>query len=138
METHLIPLVLQAVKKHKAVQIFGDDYPTADGTCVRDYIHVLDLARAHVLALENLVKTEQSAIYNLGTETGFSVLEIIKMVEQVTGLEVPYGISPRREGDPARLVASVAKAKQELGLELAHSDLQQIISSAWQWHKHKQ
>ena len=126
--------MLQAVKKHKAVQIFGDDYPTADGTCVRDYIHVLDLARAHVLALENLVKTEQSAIYNLGTETGFSVLEIIKMVEQVTGLEVPYVISPRREGDPARLVASVAKAKQELGLELAHSDLQQIISSAWQWH----
>ena len=134
VETHLIPLILQAVTKHKALQVFGDDYPTPDGTCIRDYIHVLDLATAHVLALEKMVQTKQSAVYNLGTETGFSVLEIIKMVEQVTGLEVPYTISPRRAGDPARLVASVNKAKQQLGWQLQHSDLQQIISSAWQWH----
>ena len=134
VETHLIPLILQAVTKHKALQVFGDDYPTPDGTCIRDYIHVLDLATAHVLALEKMVQTQQSAVYNLGTETGFSVLEIIKMVEQVTGLEVPYTISPRRAGDPARLVASVNKAKQQLGWQLQNSDLQQIISSAWQWH----
>ena len=134
VETHLIPLIFQAVIKHKALQVFGDDYLTPDGTCIRDYIHVLDLATAHVLALEKMVQTRQSAVYNLGTETGFSVLEIIKMVEQVTGLEVPYTISPRRAGDPARLVASVNKAKQQLGWQLQYSDLQQIISSAWQWH----
>lgn len=134
VETHLIPLIFQAVIKHKALQVFGDDYPTPDGTCIRDYIHVFDLATAHVLALEKMVQTQQSAVYNLGTETGFSVLEIIKMVEQVTGLEVPYTISPRRAGDPARLVASVNKAKQQLGWQLQYSDLQQIISSAWQWH----
>ena len=134
VETHLIPLIFQAVIKHKALQVFGDDYQTPDGTCIRDYIHVLDLATAHVLALEKMVQTQQSAVYNLGTETGFSVLEIIKMVEQVTGLEVPYTISPRRAGDPARLVASVNKAKQQLGWQLQYSDLQQIISSAWQWH----
>lgn len=134
VETHLIPLIFQAVIKHKALQVFGDDYPTPDGTCIRDYIHVLDLATAHVLALEKMVQTQQSAVYNLGTETGFSVLEIIKMVEQVTGLVVPYTISPRRAGDPARLVASVNKAKQQLGWQLQYSDLQQIISSAWQWH----
>lgn len=134
VETHLIPLIFQAVTKHKALQVFGDDYPTPDGTCIRDYIHVVDLATAHVLALEKMVQTQQSAVYNLGTETGFSVLEIIKMVEQVTGLVVPYTISPRRVGDPARLVASVSKAKQQLGWQLQYSDLQQIISSAWQWH----
>jgi len=136
-ETHLIPLVLQAANGTRAdVQIFGDDYPTRDGTCVRDYIHVIDLARAHILALDIL--NERSAIYNLGCGgDGYSVKEVIDAAQQVTGREIATRIGPRRAGDPAVLVASSEKIKRELGWSPELQDLKLIIQSAWDWlHAH--
>ena len=131
-ETHLIPNILQAAAKQRPyVEIFGDDYPTPDGTCVRDYIHVSDLARAHVLALD---RTEHSSgIFNLGTGGGFSVLEVVNAARKVTGVEIPVRIGPRRPGDPAVLVASSEKIKRELGWTPKKASLHAIISSAWEW-----
>jgi len=135
-ETHLIPLVLQvAAGERKTISIFGTDYPTSDGTCIRDYIHVSDLAQAHLLALHGLDSHEQ-LIYNLGNSRGFSVREVIDAARRVTGLEIPAIEAARRPGDPAVLVASSAKIRRELGWTPQHADLDSIIASAWQWMQH--
>ncbi len=131
-ETHLIPLILQAIQgKRAALEIFGDDYPTPDGTCIRDYIHVNDLAEAHVLGLEHLSKAESGAM-NLGTGKGYSVHEVVAAVEKVTGHKVPTHIGPRRAGDPAELVADPARAKKLLHWKAKRS-LEEIVASAWKW-----
>lgn len=138
-ETHLIPLILQVAQGRRAhISIFGTDYPTSDGTCIRDYIHVLDLADAHLLALEALGESSR-LIYNLGNGRGFSVRQVIEAARSVTGLPIPAVESPRRPGDPAILVASSEKIIRELGWKPRHSELETIISSAWQWfQKHPQ
>ncbi len=130
-ETHLIPLVLRAVQTGKPVTIFGTDYPTPDGTCIRDYIHVLDLAQAHILALEYLIGGGRSDQFNVGTGTGRSVLEMIQAVESVTGSKVPYTVGPRREGDPAALVASSEKLRATLGWAPQYAELRTIVEHAW-------
>lgn len=132
-ETHLIPIALQAAAgKRPHVEIYGDDYPTQDGTCVRDYIHVIDLARAHIMALN--VLSEGSRIYNLGCGgAGYSVREVLDMTREVTGKEIPTKIGPRRAGDPAVLIASSDKIKRELGWRPTHQDLRVIIETAWRW-----
>jgi UDP-glucose 4-epimerase len=131
-ETHLIPLIFQAIQgKRAALEIFGDDYPTPDGTCIRDYIHVNDLADAHVLGLEYLSKAE-SAAFNLGTGKGYSVHEVVTAVEKVTGHKVPTHIGPRRAGDPAELVADPSWAERSLNWKAKRS-LEEIIASAWNW-----
>jgi UDP-glucose 4-epimerase len=132
-ETHLIPAVLQAAAgKRSQVKIYGEDYSTRDGTCLRDYIHVVDLARAHILALNIL--DERSAIYNLGCGgEGYSVREVVNVAREVTGRDIPVDISPRRAGDPAALIASSARIKRELGWTPERQDLRTIIRSAWNW-----
>jgi len=131
-ETHLIPIVLQVASRQRPyLEIFGNDYPTRDGTCVRDYIHVSDLARAHVLALGLLA--ERSAIFNLGCGGGYTVLEVVEAARKVTGHAIPIRFGPRRPGDPAVLVASSEKIKKELGWKARQQDLQAIIDSAWTW-----
>ncbi len=135
-ETHLIPLVIQvALGKRESIKIFGNDYNTPDGTCVRDYIHVSDLAQAHVLALEKLRKDGESDVYNLGNGKGFSVKEVIDVVRKVTGHSIKADDSPRRPGDPAVLVASSEKIKRELGWVPKMNDLKKIVETAWNWHK---
>ncbi|RUS47769.1 UDP-glucose 4-epimerase GalE [Cohnella sp. AR92] len=134
-ETHLIPLVLQvALGQREFISVFGDDYPTEDGTCLRDYIHVSDLADAHILALERLRRGGDSAIYNLGTGSGFSVKQVIDLSREVTGREIPVRVEPRRAGDPAVLVASSDRARRELDWNPRRAHLKDIISSAWAWH----
>jgi UDP-glucose 4-epimerase len=131
-ETHLIPLVLQvAAGQREAISIFGNDYPTPDGTCIRDYIHVLDLADAHILALDALAT--RSATYNLGNGTGFSVLDVVESARRVTGKTIPVTVADRRAGDPAVLVASSARIREELGWNPQHADLDTIVADAWQW-----
>ena len=132
-ETHIIPITLQAATGKRAhVEIFGDDYPTPDGTCIRDYIHVIDLARAHILALD--VLSERSAIYNLGCGgDGYSVRDVIDTARRVTGKEIPVRMGPRRAGDPAVLIAGSDKIKSELGWQPQFQDLRMIIESAWRW-----
>lgn len=138
-ETHLIPLVIEsALGLRPQVEIFGTDYETSDGTAIRDYIHVLDLADAHVRALQYLQGDGESIAVNLGTGVGSSVREVITAVEKNTGYTVPYKESPRRAGDPPILVADAAKAKQVLGWEAKHSDLDYIVKTAWAWAKKKQ
>lgn len=133
-ETHLIPLVLQvALGQREKIVIFGDDYDTPDGTCIRDYIHVLDLAQAHVLALRAL--PQGSRIYNLGNGRGFSVKEVVETARQVTGHPIPAEIGPRRPGDPDILIAGSESIKQGLGWRPQYPDLVEIIDSAWQWHQ---
>ena len=117
------------------MSIFGTDYPTADGTCVRDYIHVCDLAKAHVLALKHLVSGGASRVYNLGSENGFSVREMIASAKKVTGVDFPVVEEERRAGDPAVLIASSAKIREELGWVPEHSTVDEVISTAWKWHK---
>ncbi|WP_073237362.1 UDP-glucose 4-epimerase GalE [Desulforamulus putei] len=134
-ETHLIPLALKtALGLLPEVKIFGTDYPTPDGTCIRDYIHVNDLANAHILALQSLVSGGKSTVYNLGNGSGFSVRDIIKTAQKVTGKLIRVVEAPRRAGDPAVLVASAEKIKRELGWQPQFRDIHQIISSAWHWH----
>lgn len=136
-ETHLIPLVLQAAAGTRdAVTIFGDDYPTPDGTCIRDYVHVSDLASAHVLALEALARGRTGDTYNLGSGGGYSVREVIDVAARVVGSAIPVRMGPHRAGDPPRLVASNARARAELGWKLARHDLGTIIESAWRWMRH--
>ncbi len=135
-ESHLIPLVLKAaqgVRDH--ISVFGTDYPTKDGTCIRDYIHVLDLADAHVLAMQYLMDGGKSDIFNLGTEAGFSVREIVETAKKVTGINFKVVEEARRAGDPSVLIASNAKAKRILGWEPKHTNIENIIQSAWNWHK---
>ena len=135
-ETHLIPLILQVPNnKRENIKIFGDDYETKDGTCIRDYIHVTDLAQAHILAIDYLKKTEKSDIFNLGNGVGFSVKEIIETARQVTGHPIPAVICPRRAGDPAQLIASNEKAEKILGWKPVYVNPEDIIASAWKWHK---
>lgn len=135
-ETHLIPLILQvANKQREVISIFGDDYDTKDGTCIRDYIHVTDLATAHILAVKYLVEGNESNIFNLGNGVGFTVNEVIETARKVTGDPINAVVSPRRAGDPAQLIASSEKARTVLGWKPEHDDLEEIISSAWKWHK---
>lgn len=135
-ESHLIPLILQvALKKREKIMIFGDDYNTADGSCVRDYIHVSDLAAAHLLALKRLENGGDSRIYNLGNGTGFSVKEVVDVTRKVTGMDIKAEIAPRRAGDPATLIASSEKAIEELGWKPQYNSLETIIETAWSWHK---
>jgi len=130
-ETHLIPLVLRAVATGRPVTVFGDDYETPDGTCIRDYIHVNDLAQAHIQSLEYLLGGGASDAFNVGTGTGHTVLEIIRAVEEVTGRKVPYTIGPRREGDPPALVAASDKLRAGLGWKPQYMDLREIVRHAW-------
>jgi UDP-glucose 4-epimerase len=135
-ETHLIPLILQVpLGQREYISIFGDDYDTSDGTCIRDYIHVTDLAQAHILAVDYLMKGNESNIFNLGNGVGFTVKEVIDTARKVTGHEIPAKITERRAGDPARLIASSDKARQVLLWKPEHADLEEIISTAWNWHK---
>ena len=135
-ESHLIPLVLQVPNgKRESVSIYGTDYDTPDGTCIRDYIHVTDLAQAHILAVEYLANGGESDIFNLGNGIGYSVREVIETARSVTGHPIPATEVPRRAGDPARLVASGEKAKKILGWEPKIKKLDEIIASAWKWHK---
>ena len=131
-ESHLIPLVLQAARgTRESISVFGSDYDTHDGTCIRDYVHVSDLATAHILALEYLQNGGHSNVFNLGSECGFSVLEIIEAARRITRREIKVDFAPRRDGDPARLLASCEKAKKVLNFSPSHSSLDEIISSAW-------
>jgi UDP-arabinose 4-epimerase len=135
-ETHLLPLVLDAATgKRQHVEVFGADYDTPDGTCIRDYVHVLDLARAHILALQRLGTGTSRPAYNLGTGRGHSVLEVIDAVRRVSGREVPVRMSPRRAGDPPRLVANSELAASELGWTPAYTDLDETVRTAWNWHQ---
>lgn len=134
-ETHLIPLILQVPNGQRDhISIFGTDYPTEDGTCIRDYIHVTDLAKAHILAVEYLMKGNDSDIFNLGNGVGFSVREVIKTAEKVTGKPIKVVEEGRRAGDPAVLIASSEKAKKILGWKPEHDSLEEIIATAWKWH----
>lgn len=134
-ETHLIPLILQvALNKRDEIMIFGDNYKTKDGTCVRDYIHVSDLASAHLLALNRLIDGGESRIYNLGNGTGFTVKEVIEVARRVTNHPIPAKIAPRRAGDPAILIASSDKAISELNWKPKFNSLETIIETAWKWH----
>ena len=133
-ELHLIPIVLQvALGKRKSVKMFGDDYDTIDGTCVRDYIHIVDLAQAHILALQALEKG--NCVYNLGNGAGYSVKQVIETAREITGHEIPADIAPRRAGDPAILVGGSEKIKRELGWQPRYPELRAIIESAWRWHQ---
>lgn len=133
-ETHLIPLILDAARgRRENITIYGTDYPTPDGTCVRDYIHVSDLAQAHMLAVRWLKSATSSTTFNLGNGTGFSVREVIKAVEKVTGLQVPVVEGPRRAGDPAVLIASSEKIRRELGWQPQYKKLEPIVESIWLW-----
>ena len=135
-ETHLIPLALDAVSGNgRPLTVFGQDYDTADGTCIRDYIHVTDLAEAHVAALRSLLSGAESRAYNLGTGNGFSVRQVMDAVEKVTGRAVPHDVGPRRAGDPAALVADPSAANRELGWQPRMSDLDTIVATAWAWHQ---
>ena len=135
-ESHLIPLILQVPNGQRDfISIFGDDYDTKDGTCIRDYIHVTDLAQAHILAMDYLMNGGESNIFNLGNGVGFTVKEVIDTARKVTGHPIPAKITPRRAGDPAQLIASSKKAKTVLGWHPEHADLEEIIATAWNWHK---
>ena len=134
-ETHLIPLIIQAaLGQREQIYIFGTDYPTRDGTCVRDYIHVLDLAEAHILGLDNLDRNPNGK-YNLGNGEGFSVREVIEMVAEVSGRDFPKVEADRRPGDPATLIASSKLAKEELGWKPKYDSLREIVRTAWEWHR---
>ncbi len=130
-ETHLIPLILRAVLTGQPVTLFGDDYPTPDGTCIRDYIHVSDLADAHILAVEHLMNGGSSDVFNVGTGSGHSVKEVLDSVERVTGRKAPFKIGPRREGDPPSLVADSQKLQTTLGWHPQRADLDRIVADAW-------
>ena len=135
-ETHLIPIILQVpLGQREAVSIFGDDYPTKDGTCIRDYIHVTDLAQAHILALDYLLNGGDNNVFNLGNGVGFTVKEVVDVARAVTGHPIPAKTAPRRAGDPAQLIASSEKAIQVLGWKPKYNDLNTIVASAWAWHK---
>lgn len=136
VETHLIPIILQvALGQRESIAIFGDDYDTKDGSCIRDYIHVTDLSRAHLLALDSLREGALSTVYNLGSETGYSVKEIIEVARKVTAHPIPAVLHPRRAGDPAVLIASSKKIRQNLGWTAQHSQIERIIESAWNFHR---
>lgn len=135
-ESHLVPIILQvALGQREELSIFGDDYPTEDGTCIRDYVHVVDLIDAHILALEYLKKGGESNIFNLGSSSGFSVQQMLEAAREVTGKEIPAKVVPRRKGDPSTLIASSDKAREILGWEPKNTNVSEIIASAWNWHQ---
>ena len=134
-ETHIIPVAIQKARRNSAFTLFGNDYPTPDGTCVRDYIHVEDLAVAHIQAIAYLQKTNQSNDFNLGVGRGYSNKEVIDMVKKISGVDFPVTIGSRRAGDAAIVYADNAKAKELLGFNPQHSDLETIVKTAWEWHK---
>ena len=135
-ESHLIPLAIEsAVGRRPALQVFGTDYPTPDGTCLRDYVHVDDLSRAHIAVFAKLGQPGTALFYNLGTGRPTSVLEVIRAVEKVTGLKVPYILAPRRAGDPPALYADSAKAVRELGWAIKFNQIEAIVETAWKWHR---
>ncbi len=134
-ETHIIPIILQTcLGERESLSVFGDDYPTTDGTCVRDYIHVCDLSDAHILALDYLQSGEKSTVFNLGNGNGYSVKEVIETACRVTGSDIPFKIADRRAGDPAVLIASSVKAKEVLGWKPKFHELETIVKTAWNWH----
>lgn len=136
-ESHLLPIILQtALGQREELLIFGDDYPTIDGTCIRDYVHVVDLIEAHILALDYLMAGKESTTFNLGSSAGFSVNEMLIAARQITGKEIPAKVVPRRSGDPSTLVASSEKAQTILGWEPRYTTMPVIIESAWNWHQH--
>jgi UDP-glucose-4-epimerase GalE len=132
-ETHLIPLILKAVQTGKPVTLFGDDYPTPDGTCIRDYIHVSDLAEAHISAVQHLLSGGGSDVFNVGTGHGQSVKEVLSAVERVTGKKAPFTMGPRREGDPPSLVADSSKLQTKLGWKAKRADIDKIVADAWEF-----
>ena len=135
-ETHLIPLILKvATNENENIRVFGTDYPTPDGTCIRDYIHVSDLTQAHLLSLNALMAEGESAVYNLGNSTGYSVREVIELARKMTGHPIPVVETDRRPGDPATLIATSDKIKRELGWKPQYEDLEKIIQTAWRWHQ---
>lgn len=137
-ETHLIPSALQAVlKRRPPLKIFGNNYDTPDGTCIRDYIHVEDLADAHLRALDFLINGGTTSVFNLGSESGFSVQEVLDAIEKVTGLQVPIEYAPQRAGDPARLIAEASLAKTILGWQPKYKELETIVQHAWNWEQRK-
>jgi UDP-glucose 4-epimerase len=136
-ETHLIPLMLEAVQTDRPVTLFGNDYPTPDGTCIRDYVHVCDLADAHISAVESLLEGARSDVFNVGTGVGHSVKEVLAAVENVTGVQVPFTMGPRREGDPPSLVADSSRLQQILGWKPMRASLEQIVSDAWQFARQR-
>lgn len=136
-ETHLIPNVMKAAMTGQPIRLFGQDYPTPDGTCIRDYIHVLDLASAHIVTLDALTKGHPSNVYNAGTGKGYSNREVIQMVEAVSSKKIEVKVEPRRPGDPDQLIADSSRLQQELGWRPQYSDLRTIIESAWKWHSQK-
>ena len=134
-ENHLIPLVLQtALGQRDALKVFGTDYPTPDGTCIRDYVHTSDLASAHLLAIQ-ATQPDTREVFNIGTGTGNSVLEVIQAAERVVGKPIPYHVVPRRPGDPPALVADPAKLKTRLGWQPRYADINEVVATAWQWHQ---
>jgi UDP-glucose 4-epimerase len=136
-ETHIIPLILDvALGRRDKIFIYGDDYSTPDGTCIRDYVHVIDLADAHILALQGL-QNQDCMIYNLGNGNGFSVKQVIEAARRVTGHAIPVETKPRRDGDPARLVASSEQARKNLGWQPKHPEIDDILTSAWEWHQQR-
>jgi UDP-glucose 4-epimerase len=136
-ETHLIPLILRAIKTGTPITVFGEDYPTPDGTCIRDYIHVNDLAQAHIVAIESLMSGGPSGAFNVGTGVGHSVRETIRTAEEVTGRKVPFAVGPRREGDPPVLVANSEKLQRTLGWKPQFADLRDIVATAWNFEKNR-
>lgn len=134
-ETHIIPLAIQAAMNNTPFSLFGNDYPTSDGTCVRDYIHVEDLAQAHSLALKKITETKKSDSFNLGTGHGYSNLQILNAVKRISGVDFPIEILPRRFGDPANIYADNTKAVKELGFHPEYSDIDTIVKTAWEWQK---
>ena len=135
-ESHLVPIILQtALGQRDQISIFGDDYNTPDGTCIRDYVHVVDLIAAHILALEYLKARSESNTFHLGSSTGFSVKEMVEAARKVTGKDIPASMEARRAGDPSTLIASSDKAKEILGWDPQYTDIKDIIDSAWKWHQ---
>ncbi len=134
-ETHLIPVMIRAAREGRPFQVFGDDYDTRDGSCIRDFIHILDIADAHLRGLKYIMEQDCSEDFNLGSGTGFTVLEMVNALQKVTGKNVPYRIAERREGDPPSLVATSDKAKRLLGWTAAHSSIEEILRSAWKWEE---
>jgi UDP-glucose 4-epimerase len=136
-ETHLIPLLFHAIRTGQPITLFGDDYPTPDGTCIRDYVHVNDLASAHILALESLLAGGASDVFNAGAGAGYSVRDVLRTVEEVIGQKVPHTIGPRRDGDPAELVADSTKLRRALQWTPQHSNLRNIVSTAWNFERQR-
>lgn len=134
-ETHLIPIVIQAAMGKRKLMVYGNDYPTADGTCIRDYIHVNDLAHAHILALEALISGHKTDSYNLGNGNGFTVLDVIRTAEEVSGKKIEYQMAKRRSGDPAVLIASSDKIRKQLGLEFKYPSLRTQVETAWNFYQ---